>query len=395
MSLPKVILQKGKAKPFFSRHPWVFAGAVDRIEGDAKPGDEVELLSTVGNFVARGFLNPNSKIRVRLYSWNENQLLDESFFGNRLEKAIQLRESLGLMAPEGGCRLIFSEGDGLSGLSVDRYGDYLVMQVSALGIFQRREMIAGILQKRLSPKGIFLRTDKTMAKLEGFEALDEWIFGDSPSDNICIQEYGLQFQIHLASGQKTGYYLDQRDNRVQVAKLSRGKRLLDVFCYAGGFSLHAMNHGALATVGIDQSQQALELAASNASLNHFSNCQWIQGEAFDEMDKLVESGEKFGVVVLDPPRFARNRNDVKDALRGYRRLHMQGLKLVEDGGFLVSCCCSGAINMDMMEELLAQVATDQKRDIQVIEKRGPSGDHPVSVSCLESHYLKCLITRVL
>lgn len=395
MELPKVVLHKGKAKPFYARHPWVFAGAVERIEGEAQAGDEVELVSTTGNFIARGFFNPNSKIQVRLLCWEAGIPLDDSFFRTRIARAVELRKTLDLMDPSGGCRLVFSEADGLSGLSVDRYADYLVVQVSSLGMFQRREQIAEILMEMLSPAGIFLRCDKAMAKLEGFEAQDYLIRGSEPPGPIFISEYGVQFQIQLSLGQKTGYYLDQRENRVQVAKLARGRRLLDVFCYAGGFSLHALKQGARETVGIDQSQPALDLARFNAENNQLGPTRWIQGEAFDELENLVNQGEKFGVVVLDPPRFARGRKDVHDALRGYRRLHALGMKLVEEKGFLVSCCCSGAITMDMMEELLAQLATDQRRDIQILERRGPSADHPVSVSCLESHYLKCLITRVL
>lgn len=395
MSLPKIILKQGKAKPFYSRHPWVFAGAISKTENSPTDGAEVEVFSSEGNFIARGLYNSQSKIQVRLYTWNVDQPLDKDFFKSKFQNAIQLRNDLGLNNNEVGCRLVFSEADGLSGLCVDKYGKWLVMQFTSLAMANRREMFADILQELLNPEGIYLRTEKGIGKLEGISLQDEICRGTPPEGTIPIQEHGLQFMVNLTEGQKTGYYLDQRDNRLEAAKLAKGRKVLDVFCYGGGFSLHALKHGAIETVGIDQSASALHLAADNAKRNNLGPSRWILGSAFETLAELVKTGEKFGVVVLDPPKFARSRSAIDEAIKGYRRLNTLGLKLLEPGGFLVSCCCSGLITMDMMEQILALVGADEKRDIQVLQRRGPSPDHPVAATCLESHYLKCIITRVM
>ncbi len=391
---PKIILKQGRAKPFYGRHPWVFAGAIASVEPTPTDGDEVELISSAGNFIATGLYNSHSKIQVRLYTWNPDQNIDRDFFKDKFEQAIELRKHLGLFNKDGGCRLFFSEADGLSGLCIDKYSDWLVMQFTSLALANRREMIADILQELIEPAGIYLRTEKGIGKLEGLALQDELFRGTPPDGPIPIQEHGIEFRVNLAEGQKTGFYLDQRENRLEAAKLAKGRRVLDVFCYSGGFGLHALKHGALESVGIDQSEPALLLAADNAARNNLGPAKWIRGSAFESLAELAKNDEKFGLIVLDPPKFARSRSAIDEALNGYRRLHTLALKLLEPSGFLVSCCCSGLITMDMMEQLLAQVGADEKRNFQILQRRGPSPDHPVSANCLESHYLKCIITRV-
>jgi 23S rRNA (cytosine1962-C5)-methyltransferase len=393
--LPRVILLPRRAKPFYSRHPWVYAGAIASIQGNPGDGDEVELFAHTENFIARGFFNSLSKIRVRLYSWAVEEPLDEGFFRRRIEQALHLRATMGLMEPGHACRLVFSEADGLSGLVVDRYDRWLIVQFTALALAKRREQIIRVLQELLAPEGIYLRTERGIGKLEGLDAKDGLLSGSVPTEPITITEEGLQFRFNITEGQKTGFYLDQRENRSAVARWCKGRRVLDAFCYVGGFGLHAARAGASQVVGIDASEPALKLAAENAALNGLDQTSFVQADVFDYLQTLAASGEKFDLVVLDPPKFARTRNAVEDALQGYRRLQTLALRLLAAEGILVTCCCSGLIAMPMLEELLAQLAVEENRTIQVLERRGQSADHPVATSCPESNYLKCLICRVL
>jgi len=395
MTVARVILRPKRAQPFFARHPWVFAGAIERVEGAFTDGDEVDLITHGDTFVARGLINDRSKIRVRLFSWNEGQSLDRAFFRSRLEAAIRLRyQMLNLDVPDGGCRLVASEGDGLSGCTVDRYGQWLVLQLTSLGLANRREMIAELLVELLQPKGIYLRTERGIGQLEGLELHDGPLWGEVPPADLIIVENGLQYRINLPEGQKTGTYLDQRENRAAVAKLAHGRTMLDAFCYSGGFSLNAAKAGATQIEAVDSSEAALKLAVDNAHLNHFENISFVKADVFVHLEKLVNEGRKFGVVVLDPPKFARSKNAIDEALRGYRRLQSFGVRLLEPDGVLVTCCCSGLITPMMLEEVLAQVAVSERRNVQILERRGAAADHPIAVTCPESGYLKCLIARV-
>jgi 23S rRNA (cytosine1962-C5)-methyltransferase len=297
-------------------------------------------------------------------------------------------------APAGACRLVFSEGDGLSGLTVDRYARWLVVQFTALGLARRRDLLADLLVELLRPGGIYLRTERGIRQLEGLELQDGPLWGSVPEAPVPIEEGGLRFLVNLAEGQKTGFYLDQRDNRRAVAPLTAGRRVLDAFCYTGGFGLHAARAGAASVLGLDVSEPALALARENARLNGLENLTFQRDDGFAGLDALARSGQKFGAVVLDPPKFARDRHAVEEALRGYGRLQTLALRLLEPDGILVTCCCSGLITQDMLTNLLAQLATDQRRDLQILERRGQAADHPVSASCLETNYLKCLVCRV-
>lgn len=389
----RAIVHARRARPFYARHPWVFAGAVERTEGDPADGDEIDLVSHTGNFIARGLYNGRSKVRVRLYSWKEGEALDADFFRGRFRGAIALREALGLNVLGGACRLVNSEGDGVSGLTVDRYGGWLVVQFTSLGLANRREMLADLLGELVSPEGIYLRTEKGIGVLEGLEISDGPLRGGTPPA-LTIEEDGLRYRVNLAEGQKTGLYLDQRDNRRAAARLASGRHVLDAFCYSGGFSLHAARAGAAEVIGVDASEPALALARENAELNGLGRIAFHRADVFNELDRRAKERERFGLVVLDPPKFARSKSGVEEALRGYRRLLTLAVRLLEEDGFLVMCCCSGRITSEMVEELMAQVGTDARRDLQILERRGASADHPVSVSCPESHYLKCLIARV-
>jgi 23S rRNA (cytosine1962-C5)-methyltransferase len=388
---PRILLKAKRARPFFGMHPWVYAGAIDAIEGEPKDGDVVDLVSHAGNFVARGLYNSNSKIRARLYTWDAQQTLDTDFFRRQLQSAIRLRRDM--LRLTGACRLVFSEADGLSGLAVDQFENWLVVQFTSLALALRREMFADLLTELVQPAGIYLRTERGIGQLEGLDLHDGPLRGDAPG-LLTIEEHGLRLQVNLTEGQKTGYYLDQRDNRQVVARLAVGRRMLDAFCYSGGFGLHAARAGAAAVLGIDGSEAALQLAHANAELNALTNIAFEKADVFDRLDQLVAAQERFGVIVLDPPKFARSKSAIEEALRGYRRLLAQSLKLLEPDGVLAMCCCSGLITREMLHDLLAQEASQARRPLQILDSRGAAPDHPVSVLCPETNYLKCVVCRV-
>ena len=395
VTLPSVVLKPKRAQPFFGRHPWVYAGAIERIDGKPDDGAVVDLRSSVGNFIARGLFNSQSKIQVRLFSWDENRTLDDDFFRDRIRQAIALRHDILRLNddPDAAYRVIFSEADGLSGLVVDRYGPWLTAQFTSLALASRREAIGKLLMEELGSKGIYIRTEKGIGKLEGITLLDGLLCGEPMPAEMVIVENKLKFAVNLTEGQKTGYYLDQRDNRTAVAKLCSGKRVLDAFSYSGGFGIYAAAAGATEVTCVDASEPALKLAARNAELNGFNNLTFEKGDVFGKLDEYASAKRKFDVVVLDPPKFARNRAAVNDALRGYRRLFELGLKLTDRDGVIVLCCCSGLIDIEMIEDVIAQVAMKAGRDVQILDRRGAAPDHPIAVACRESAYLKCVITR--
>lgn len=396
MSLSRVLLKPRRAQALHSRHPWVYAGAVAAVTGQPGDGGEVEVVSHEGNFVARGLYNARSKIIARLYGWEPDAPLDRDFFRGRLERAVRLRrDALKLMAPGTACRLVFSEGDGLSGLTADRYGDWLTVQFTALGLGERRLEIAGLLAEQVGAKGVYLRTEKGIGKLEGLQLQDGLLLGEPPPADLTVTDDGLQYRVNVAEGQKTGFYLDQRDNRRAFAAYTPGKRVLDAFCYSGGFAMQAARAGAAHVEAVDGSEPALDLGRANAELNGFTGrISFLKADVFDRMAELAEAGEKFGAVVLDPPKFARARHAIPEALRGYRRLQALALRLLEPEGVLCVCCCSGLIEWPMLEAVLADAAGEARRDVQILERRGQAADHPVYAACPESSYLKCLIARV-
>jgi 23S rRNA (cytosine1962-C5)-methyltransferase len=407
LAAARVVLRPKRALPFYGRHPWVRDSAVDRIEPLSiasehfldLDGQVVDLVSDKGKFIARGFYNGKSRIRVRLYSWSPLEALDEAFFRRQFESAIELRQRIGLESASdrgtSAVRLVFSEADGVSGLVVDRYGDYLVVQVTSLAIAQRLEMIVGILQELLAPRAIVLRTEKSMAQIEGVELAEGSTWGELPDGSLEIHEHGLRYQVDLHEGQKTGLYLDQRENRRVAAQYVRGRRVLDLFCYTGGFAMCAAKLGGAAEVlGIDSSKKAIAQAWVNAELNGLSNVSFDVGDGFQTLDRLLDQEAKFDVVVLDPPKFARNRSGANQALMAYHRLNRAALGLLPAGGILITCSCSGSVSREDFLLMLSGVAQKSGRELQILDQRGAAADHPVSATCLETEYLKCFVCRV-
>ena len=395
-SLPLVVIRARKARPFFARHPWVFVTSIDRVEGDPEPGDEVRVVSQEGQFIARGLFNHRSAIRVRLYRWTDEPI-DDAFLDGLLDRAIQLRsETLGLDGPGSAARLVFSEGDGISGLTVDRFDRYLSVQFTSLALDRRRDFLLDRLVERTGAAGVILRGEKGIPSQEGLKVAEGWVRGTASDGPVEIVDGGVRYGVDLATGQKTGFFLDQRDNRRAVAGFARNRRVLDLFCYTGGFALNACLHGgATSALGIDASKSAIDLATANAARNGITSARFEASDVFETLDALRGAGETFGLVICDPPKFAKHPRAVDDAVRGYLRLNRAALHVLEPGGILVTCSCSGLVDRGMFAAILGQTAELAGRSIQFLAQRGQAPDHPVSASCLETEYLKCVIARVI
>ncbi len=394
MAVPTVWLRPHKALPSINRHPWVFAGSIGRIEGMPGPGDMVRLLTADDEFIAWGLFNPNSAIRVRLYSWHEDCSLTDQFWADSVTRAVTSRQRIFGDGPElRVCRLIFSEGDGLSGLTVDRYGDYLLVQWTSLALSQKEAVIVSTLRELLQPLGIWRRTDTAVNNKEGFPPSEGLVIGSEPPSDLTVVEHGLNYRVDIRNGQKTGFYFDQRDNRMAVAKLCAGRRVLDVCTYSGGFALTALARGGAGHVtAVDGSASAIELATGNATRNGLADrTTFIKSDAWTYLEQARERGERYDVIILDPPKLAKARNQIDGALRGYHGLNKLALGLLEPGGLLATCSCSGLVTRDEFEGVLADAALSADRPLQIIESRGAAPDHPVSVHCPESAYLKCVM----
>ncbi len=393
-AVPRVIIKPKRARPFFARHPWVFATSIARIEGEPSAGDEVDVSSHEGQFIGRGLFNPHSGIRVRLYRW-EQSALDEAFWSRTIAQALNLRrETLRLGGPRSAYRLVSSEADGISGLTVDRYDRWLVAQFSSLALFERRATLLRLLSEPTRAEGILLRIDRGIADAEALQTPDI-VHGTIPEEPILIEEHGLSYEVDLRGGQKTGFFLDQRENRRATARYCEGQRVLDLFCYTGGFALNAIRHGAATHVlGIDSSAPAIDRARANAVRNQIGEARFEAADVMRTLASLRSREERFGVVICDPPKFARHGREVDDALKGYVRLNRAAVDVLAPQGILITCSCSGLVDRNLFSAALGQVAELSGRSIQILEQRGQAPDHPVSASCLESDYLKCLVCRV-
>jgi 23S rRNA (cytosine1962-C5)-methyltransferase len=391
-----VLLEPGRERPLLGRHPWVFSGAIRRVEGDPADGAEVRVVASDGSFVARGLFNSHSQIRVRLYSWTERPL-DPAFFRERLVEAVAARGRLGLLEGErSACRLVFSEGDGLSGLVVDRYGRWLAVQLTSLALSHRLEALLDELEARLSPTGIYLRTEKGILEEEGLPLTDGLLRGAPPEEPILIEEGGTTYRVDLRVGQKTGFFLDHRLNRARVAEFAAGRSAADLFCYTGGFTLPLLRRGAASVVSVDLSAPALELAHRNLAENGLDDgrARLVRSDVFRWLEESVGNGDAYDLIVLDPPRFARSGRGVAQALKGYAGLNELAVRCVRPGGILVTCSCTGRVSREAFVSVLASVEARTGRRIRILESRGQPPDHPVSPTCPETEYLKCLVCSV-
>jgi 23S rRNA (cytosine1962-C5)-methyltransferase len=368
---------------------------VARVEGAVSDGDEVLVVDGKDRPVARGLFNGRSQIRVRLYAWDPQRPLDEEFWRERIHRARSVRDRIPGLLPHLPRRLVFSEADGLSGLVVDRFDRWLVVQVTSLALHRRLPLLLDLLEEAETPEGILLRTEKGIGREEGLEIQDGLLRGREPGGPVLLPEGELHFRADLRTGQKTGFYLDQRENRRRVAAWGAGRRVADVCCYTGGFAVHLAWGGAAEVVGVDVSAAALELARDNAELNGVDGrTRWIRSDAFRWLEEEAEAGRRYDLVVLDPPRFARSRRGVAGALRGYARLNEAAVRILGPGGVLVTCSCTGRVGLDAFLGVLARASERTGRRTRVLEVRGQPPDHPVDPTCPETAYLKCVILEV-
>ncbi len=422
--MKKILLKAGREKSLLRRHPWIFSGAIDRVEGAPVDGDTVQIHSTQGAFLAHAAYNSKSQITARAWSWREADTINADFFRTKISQALKMRHDLLplsltlpprgrelLPSPSGGelargpaggerseglgMRLIHAESDGLPGLVVDQYGEVLVMQIGSAGAERWRDTCADILQELCNPACIYERSDSDSRALEGLPQRNGALRGSLP-ESLTIAEHGLRFAVDVAHGQKTGFYLDQRDNRALTGTLAQDKDVLNCFCYSGGFSLYALRGGAKTVLSIDSSEEALQLAQRNVELNKLdgSRAEWQCADVFTALRKLRDQNRKFDLIILDPPKFAPTAAFAEKAARGYKDINLLGFKLLRPGGLLCTYSCSGGISDDLFQKIIAGAALDAGVDAQIVYKLHAAADHPVLLSFPEGAYLKGLVLRV-
>lgn len=395
-NMVEIILKKGKEKAALQRHPWVFSGAIDKIKGKADNGDVVKVFAFDYEFLAYGYYNNNSRVAVRLLEWGENQTINKAWYQNRLKQAIASRSHI-LNGETNTCRLVFSEADFLPGLIVDQYGDFLSLQILSSGIDRVKTDIIDILKAELQPKGIFDKSDATARNHEGLPIENGLLWGENPPDFLEVKENGITYNINIAEGQKSGFYCDQRDNRNILAQYTKGKKVLDCFSYSGGFTLNSLRHDAKHVTSVDSSALAIETLKQNIELNQFDKEKHIsiQSDVNKQLRAFKEEGQKFDVIVLDPPKYAPSRSALDRAARAYKDLNRLGMLLLEPGGLLATFSCSGAVDIETFKQIIAWAALDAGKEVQVIKQFCQPEDHPLRLSFPEGEYLKGLLLRVL
>ncbi len=390
-------LHPGKEKSLLRRHPWIFSGAVAQFEGRARPGDTVDVVSTEGRPLARAAWSPASQIRARVWSFDAEENIDHAFFKRRVAAAVMRRAVLPELAGQQGLRLIHAESDGLPGIIADRYGDTVVLQLSTVGAEKWRGAIADSLLKATGCARIYERSDLDLRGLEGLEPVTGWIHGAASDDALVIEENGVQMEVDIVGGHKTGFYLDQRDNRRRVAEIARDRRVLNCFCYTGGFSLQALAGGAREVVSLDSSGPALATARRNLALNlqlDATRAIWLEADVFGELRSLRAAGERYELIILDPPKFAHTAAQAERAARAYKDINLLGLQLLAPGGLLMSYSCSGGIGAELFRKIVAGAALDAGRNARIVQQLHGAADHPVDLAFPEGEYLKGLLLQV-
>jgi len=398
--VPAIILKPGREKSLLRRHPWIFSGAVQHMDGEPVSGATVDLLSSNKQFLARASYSPNSQIRARVWTF-EDEPLDTDFFRQKIQLAIDTRQKLGLENLSNAQRLIYAESDGIPGLIVDRYGDMLVLQSLTAGSEFWKETLADLLLEVTGLSTIYERSDADVRELEGLGPKVGLIRGNLASLRLSsgqaftfpITEHGLKFNVNLQSGHKTGFYLDQRQNRMRVRELAKDKEVLDGFCYTGGFTVNALAGGAKSVLSVDSSADALALAKENVALNDLpiEKTNFIEGDVFQLLRKFRDENRSFDMIILDPPKFAPTAAQAERAARGYKDINLLAFKLLRPAGILVTFSCSGGIDAGLFQKIIAGAALDAGADAQIVEHLSQGPDHPVSLHFPEGSYLKGLV----
>ncbi|MDK2123613.1 class I SAM-dependent rRNA methyltransferase [Parachitinimonas caeni] len=388
----RLVVKAGREKSLLARHPWLFSGGIAKVEGEPFPGATVRIVAQDGRFLGWGAYSPESQIRVRVWSFDENDRIDADFFRRRLQAALSARASLAQAG--NAARLIHAESDGLPGLVVDRYGDVLVVQMLASGVEAWRGTLIPLLQELTGAAAIYERSDADVRALEGLEQRTGLLAGSLPG-SVEIIEHGLRYRVDVAEGQKTGFYLDQRDNRRRVGELAAGRDVLNCFCYSGGFSLAALRGGAKSVLSIDSSAEALDTARANLELNQLpaDRAEWLEADVFQHLRKLRDAGRSFDLIVLDPPKFAPTAQHVERAARAYKDINLYGFKLLRPGGYLATFTCSGGMSADLFQKIVAGAALDAHADASIVGRFTADIDHPIALNFPESDYLKGLLVR--
>jgi len=396
--MPSLIIKPGREKSLRRHHPWIFSGAIDREVDVSKSGQTVEIISSQGEFLARAAYSPHSQIRARIWTTDQNEIVDREFLSKRITRALSLRQKLGLFTPNlsadslSACRLIHAESDDIPGLIVDQYANCLVTQFLNSGAEYWKETLADLLVELTGIENIFERSDVEVRQLEGLPVVSGVLRG-KPSQQIDITENGIQFNISVFQGHKTGFYLDQRVNRLKVRNYARGCDVLDCFCYTGGFAINALAGGANTVLGLDSSQEALKLMEKNIILNDLplEKVEIMEGDVFHSLRKFRDSRRSFDMIILDPPKFAQTAAQAERASRAYKDINLLAFKLLRPGGMLCTFSCSGGISPDLFQKIVAGAALDAGVNAQIIEVLSQSEDHPVSLNFPEGAYLKGLI----
>lgn len=395
--MANLVLKPGKEKSLLRRHPWIFAGAVLRVEGPCRPGDTVTVQSAEGQVLAKAAFSPSSSIRARVWTFSPGESVDDVFFKRRISAAVARRRALPELATQEGIRLVHGEADGLPGVIADRYGDTVVVQLTSAGADKWRKAIASALAAATGCSRIHERSDVDVRALEGLEPVTGPLLGEAPSGPLMLEENGVRYAVDIRHGHKTGFYLDQRDNRRYVGELAGGRDVLNCFCYTGGFSLQALKGGARSVLSIDSSGEALALGQENTRLNGWAGdgrAQWRDADVFAELRRLRTEGRRFDLIVLDPPKFAPTASHAEKAARAYKDINLNGLKLLNPGGLLFTYSCSGGIPADLFRKIVAGAALDAGVEARIIRQLSAGPDHPISLNFPEGEYLKGLVCQV-
>ena len=393
--MKSIFLIKKISRRVETGHPWIFGNEVNTgkaLDAAAKPGEVVNVYTHDKKFIGRGYINPQSQIMVRLLTRDKDENIDEQFFVDRLQKAWEYRQKIGYTE---NCRLIFGEADDLPQLIIDKFNDYFVLQTLALGIDVWKPAIVKAIEKIFAPKGIYERNDVPVRELEGMEQ-HKGFLSEEFDTNIIITENNIKFYVDIANGQKTGYFLDQQDNRRAIQHIVKGADVLGAFCYTGSFEISAAHYGARSVLGLDISQHAIDMCNKNAVLNGLEGvCTFACVNAFDVLKEWSKEGKQWDVVMLDPPSFTKSRATIDKAIAGYKEINLRGMKLVKPGGFLVTSSCTSLVQPELFLDIIQMAATDAKRKIRQVVFNAQSADHPIIRGQENTHYLKFLIVQVM
>lgn len=393
--MSEIVLKPGRERSLLRRHPWIFSGAVLAVRGAPKIGETVDVLSSSGDFIARAAYNPNSNIACRVWTWNPSEAIDYHFFERRLNHAIELRRELSGLDSTNAFRLVHAESDGLPGLILDKYGDVSVIQFLAAGAEFWKADLIDLIGRLTGSSGIYERSDVDVRQLEGLPLVSGNLRSDRIQNPVEITEHGIRYEVDIVDGQKTGFYLDQRDNRLLVRSLSRDRKVLDCFAYTGGFAMNCLVGNASNISLVESSSAALSNARSNFLLNglNLEKVEFIEQDVFKYLRTLRDKRQAFDLIILDPPKFAPTASQAERAARAYKDINLLALKLLNPGGYLLTFSCSGGISAELFQKIVAGAALDAGADAIIIQHLHQASDHPVALNFPEGAYLKGLLIK--